>query len=178
MINVMLVGAAYLFIAVGLENGVFPLLGETFGVLNWGEARMVAAGVILAGCIRGDVQGLAYAMVCAIIAGSVPGPGHIGPTLLSFSFAAFGASLVSRLFFMDRFGVRLVNFYLLLVLESLIRSGVYAALWGGTGPQVYWITHGMTALVAAGCFGPLKHALGERPLTTRAVGRSTLSRGR
>jgi hypothetical protein len=32
MINVMLLGAAYLFVAVGLENGVFPLLGETFGL--------------------------------------------------------------------------------------------------------------------------------------------------
>jgi hypothetical protein len=178
MTNVVLLGAAYLFIALGLENGVFPLLGETFGVVNWDEVHLVAAGVIMAGCIRGDVQGLVYAMVCAVTAGAVAGPGNVGPTLLSFSVAAFGGSLVSRWFFMDRFGVRLVNLYLLLIAESLVRSVVYGIFWGGGGAQVFWVTQGLTAFLAAILFIPVKHSLGERPLTTRNVGRSTLARGR
>lgn len=176
--NAALVAAAYLFIALGLENGVFPLLGETFGAVRWGEAHLVAVGVILAGAVRGELQVLLYAAVCGVLAGSVPGPGYIGPTLLSFTLVGFGGALAAHWFFLDRFGVRLVNFYILLVLESLIRSIAHQALWGGPGPEALWVTNGLVALLAAGLYTPVKRSLGERSLVTRTLGRRGLSRGR
>lgn len=176
--NTLFFGAAYLAIALGLENGVFPLLGESFGLVNWAEMHLVAAGVILAGALRGEVQGLLYALVCSVISGALPGPGYIGPTMLGFAVVAYGGSLASQWFFMDRFGVRFVNLFVLLVLESLIRSAAHQVFWEGLGPQPLLGTNFVLALIMAGFYKPMKRSLGERSLVTPAPRRRKLSRGR
>jgi hypothetical protein len=176
--NTLLLAAAYLAVALGLENGVFPLLGESFGVVNWGEMHLVASGVILAGCLRGEVQGLVYALIASVVAGSLPGPGYIGPTVLSFAAAAFGGALAAQWFFMDRFGVRFVNLYGLLIAESLIRSGVHQMFWGGLGPQALWGTNFVLALFLAGIYKPLKQSLDGRSIVASPSRRRKLARGR
>jgi len=177
-VNTLFLGAAYLAIALGLENGVFPLWGESFGLVNWAEMHLVAAGVILAGALRGEVQGLVYALICSVITGSLPGPGYIGPTMLSFAVAAYGGSLAAQWFFMDRFGVRFVNIFILLVLESLIRSTVHQVFWEGLGPQALLGTNFVLALIMAGFYKPIKRSLGERSLVAPTPRRRKLSRGR
>lgn len=176
--NTVFMAAAYLAVALGLENGVFPLLGESFGLINWGEMHLVASGVILAGCLRGELQGLVYALICAIIAGSLPGPGYIGPTMMSFGLTAFGGALAAQWFFMDRFSVRFTNLYLLLIAESLIRSTIHQVFWEGQGPQAYLGTNFVLALFLAGIYKPLKDSLGGRSIVAPPSRRRKLSRGR
>lgn len=176
--NTLFMAAAYLVVALGLENGVFPLLGESFGLVHWGEMHLVAAGVILAGALRGEVQGLIYALVCSVITGALPGPGYIGPTMLSFAVVAYGGSLASSWFFMDRFGVRFFNLYGLLILESLIRTTAHQIFWEGLGPQALLGTNFVLALIMAGFYKPMKRALGERSIVAPTPRRRKLSRGR
>lgn len=176
--NTIFIGAAYLVIALGFENGVFPLLGESLGLVNWAEMHLVAAGVILAGALRGEVQGLVYALVCSVISGSLPGPGYIGPTMLSFAVVAYGGSLASQWFFMDRYSVRFINIYVLLVLESLLRSTVHQIFWEGLGPQGLLGTNFVLALIMAGLYKPIKRSLGDRSLVAPTPRRRKLSRGR
>ena len=61
MKNFFLVAVVYSIAALALENGVFPLLGDGFGFFTWGEARLIALGVILTGILRGELQALAFA---------------------------------------------------------------------------------------------------------------------
>lgn len=178
MLNIILLGAAYLFVALGLENGVFPLFGESFGFFHWGEAHLVAMGVILAGMIRGEYQAWIYGLVCALIAGAVPGPGYVGPTLISFSVVAFGGALASRWFFVDRFGVRFVTLSVLLMIEPVVRIGTHQLLWGVPQAQMSWLTSAIVGLFAAAIYPALKRSMGERSLVTRTIGRRKLSRGR
>lgn len=178
MRNTLFIAAAWLFVALGLENGVFPLLGESFGFLDWGEVNLVAAGVILAGCLRGEIQALVFGLICSLIAGSVPGPGYLGPTLVSYTVAAYTAAVVSRWFFLDRFGVRFFNLYGLLVLESLIRTSVHQLLWHGEGAQALWATNFVLALAVASFYKPIKRSLGERSMLAPAPRRRTLTRRR
>ncbi len=176
--NTLFIAAAYLVIALGLENGVFPLLGESFGVVNWGEMHLVAAGVILAGCLRGEVQGLLFALVASVVSGSLPGPGYMGPTILSFAVATFGGVLASQWFFMDRLSVRFTNFYVLLIVESFVRSGIHQVFWEGSGPQALWGTNFVLALFLAGIYKPLKQSLDGRSIMAPPSRRRKLSRGR
>lgn len=178
MTNTLFIAAAWLFVALGLENGVFPLLGVSFGFLDWGEVNLVAAGVILAGCLRGEVQGLAYGLVCSLIAGALPGPGYLGPTVLSFTVVGFGGALAARWFFMDRFGVRLVNLYALLALESLVRTSAHQLFWQGQGAQALWGTNFVLALAVASFYKPMKRSLGERSILAPSPRGRKLTRGR
>lgn len=171
MINGIALAAAYLFIALGLEHGVFPMLSGLAGGLNWSDIRLVALGVIMLGCTRGELEAMVFGLGAALFAGAAAGPGYMGPTLLSFTVAAFVSARVVRWFFFERFLVRLVVLYALILGERWFWAWIHDVLWGTASPGLALWTHLLVAIGAAATYIPLRRSL-NRPISApRTVAR-------
>lgn len=170
MMNRVLLAAGVLMVALGIENGVFPLLGSVVGVLYWSEVRLVATGIILLACLREGTEPLLIAFIAAALAGAVAGAGYVGPTILSFTGIAFISSYAVRWFFFERFMVRFFVLAVLIVLESLLWNGSHSFLWGTARPEIAWGTDLIVAFCAAGIYLPLKHAMAPRAMRAKPAG--------
>lgn len=171
MRNFFLVAVVYSIAALALENGVFPLLGDGFGFFPWGQARLIALGVILTGILRGELQALAFALPAAFLAGSVSGQGSLGCTIVSFSLLAFIAPAASRRFYLDRFWIRFSVIFILILGESLVWSLARHAFWASTTIEIQWPVHLVIALIAAIAYPLLARKFTRPGATPTPIGR-------
>lgn len=166
-------GLIYLILALGLEFGVLPLLGEPSGWLIWGQSRLVALGVIMAGCLRGQSEALPFALIAALLAGSAAGAGHLGATLLSFVLVAYLAGGARSWFYFDLFWVRTLVIAGLVLGESWVCSAVRHLFWPAVSIQLQWPIHLIMALIASLLYIPLKRWLGRARSISEPIGRQT-----
>lgn len=169
--KLILAGAISLLVALGLEHAVFPLMNDPWGVIHLGEARIVALAVILAGCLRGELQALPFAIVAGALAGSVWGEGYVGCTLVSFSLAAYVAAGASRWFYFDQFSIRFLVLFGLIVFESFVWAFTRHLFWPESGIQIPWLIHAIVALIGAVLYIPLMRWLGRRMTAGEPIGR-------
>lgn len=170
-----LVGVLYLMVAFGLEFGALPVFGETWGefarYVPPGEIRLVALGVMLAGLLRDEAHAIVFAIVGALLAGCMPGPGYVGCTMFSFILVAILASIAHRLFYMEQATVRFAVIFLLVLAESAAWSWSRRLFWPETRIEIQWWAHAFTAIIGAGLYPVLKRWLHVRPEPLVSIGR-------
>ena len=172
MTKLLLAGLAYLIVALGLEYGVFPHLGNTFGVLPWNEARLVALGVILAGSLRGEFRALPFALVAAVLAGSMPGGApQLGCTIFSFTLVVYAAGFISRQVFLGRFPTRFIVIFALIVGESAVHSFAQKLFWPDVIVEIQWGMHFAVALLGALLYEPVAPWLERQLPSDEPIGR-------
>jgi hypothetical protein len=164
-------GLVILAAAIGIEFGVLPLFDTPWGPVRWPEARVVALCVILAGCLRGELQALPFSILAAILAGSAGGEGHLGPTMISFAFAGYFAAGASRWFYFDQFTIRYLVVFGVIVLESSLFSFVRHIFWPASPVEIQWAVHAIMALIGAVIYLPLLPWLGRRVAPAEPIGR-------
>ncbi len=167
----LLVAVAYLLMAFGLEFGALPLLGESWGLVQWGDLRLLALGVVLAGCVRQRWEAVIFALASAILTGSISGPGHLGCAIFSFVLAAYLASGLTRWFVLEYVSVRLPVFFVMILGEDWISAALRHAFWPQTLVEIPWIAHLATALLGTILYVPLSHWFKFRPPPAVPIGR-------
>lgn len=165
------IGLGVLFFAVGIEFGVLPLFDSPWGPVRWPEARVVALCVILAGCLRGELQVLPFAIVAAVLAGAARGEGHLGASIVSFAFAGYFAAGASRWFYFDQFTIRFLVLFGVIVLESWISSFTRHIFWPASPVEIQWAMHAIMALAGAVVYPALPSLLGRKIAPAEPIGR-------
>lgn len=176
--NTVFSAAIYLILALGVEHGILPLWGDSWGLLPWSEVRLVVLGVILLSCQKGEIAGLAFALPAAVISGALPGPGFIGVTLISYSLVAFVAAASVRAFLFERFMVRLGVIYVLVLGESWLWSFLNQVFWSAAAPRVSLSMQLLVAFFAAAVYFPIQRALEDKSLAPRPLAKRKGLRGR
>lgn len=165
------VSIVFLLTALGLEHGVFALMGETLGLFVWSESRLVALGVILAGCLHGGIRSLPFAMSAALLAGSAWGEGRLGATIVSFSIAVFVSGRVARTLYFDRLSIRFAGLFGLIVMESWVWSITRHVFWPETIVELQWATHAVFAALGAVLYPQLVRGIGRKAAPQVPIGR-------
>ncbi|MBI1784947.1 hypothetical protein HYR69_07370 [Candidatus Sumerlaeota bacterium] len=150
-------GLLWMLAALGIERGILPQFGESWDYIHPAEMRLVALAVIIAGCIRTDMQGVFYALLAAIPSGAVLGPGYLGCTIVSFTFSAYVASWLVRWFYLEQFSIRLPVLFVLILIESWVWSEVRHLFWPAVPVELQWPTHLVTAFIGAILYIPIAH---------------------
>lgn len=161
----------FLMTALGLEHGVFALMGETLGLFVWPESRLVALGVILAGCLQGGIRSLPFAMTAALLAGSAWGEGRLGATFVSFSIAAFASGWAARVLYFDRLSIRFFGLFGLILMESWVWSITRHVFWPETIVELQWPTHAVFAALGTVLYPLLVRQLGRKAAPQVPIGR-------
>ncbi len=148
------IGICYVLIALAIEEGALSQIGVTKGYVHWGDMRLVALGVILAGVLRGPFASVTFGLLAAIPAGAIMGPGNIGCTWLSFTLTAYLGTWVVRWFYLEYFSIRFAVLFGLIVFESWIWSVTRHFYWPQTPVEVQWPTHLVVALIGSLLYWP------------------------
>lgn len=154
MNRVMMLAGGYLLMALMLEMAVFsqcllvapPYLRFLFDI------RLLALGGILAGLLRGEVEGMLFALAAALLFSFSQQPGTLGPSIVSFVTVAGMAGLLGRSIVISGFAVRALVIFLMLFIERLLWNLVRLFFWTESPFTVPWLSLVLTALIGSGLF--------------------------
>ena len=151
-------------LVLALEFAVLPHFGFT-------ETRLMALAAVLAGCLRGELQAMAFALFLSIPVGALHGEGFLGITIASFAVAAYFGAGAARWLYFDQFSIRLIALFVLIVAESWMASIGRSFFWPQTVIEIQWGSHALVALVGAVVYTPLLAAFGRRAGPPEPIGR-------
>lgn len=164
MIRFIIVMAFYLFLALQIEASILPQI-ETLRVLTGHYEfmiglRLLALGTVLAGILRGEVPGMLFGLIGALLAGfSFPEAGLIGASIVSFAAAGYLAGLLARHFRLSGFFFRWFAIFFLLVVERGCFFAVRWFFWRDNMITIPWL-----GIIATGLIGTMIYAVISRPL--------------
>jgi hypothetical protein len=165
MIRPLLTAMIYLGAAQILEMALLPPFQEALPdpvafVLDW---RLLALGGILAGMLRGELQGMLVAWVAAALFGFALPPGRLGAALVSYSIAAYVSGSLARHLRLHSFGGRWSLITLILIGERMASIGLRWMIWPTLRINIPWLSLILTGLIGAAIYNALAPKL-RRPL--------------
>jgi hypothetical protein len=149
MTRTIMITLIYLLLALALEVAVLPqflmLAPPRLAALL--DLRFLALSGILIGLLRGEIHGMAVALMAACLYGFSQPPGVLGASIVSFVTVGFLAGLLARSMRPHRPVPSWIALTLLLILERLIWCLTRHFFWPDTPFDVPWLAVYLTAFI-------------------------------